>query len=111
MGKLKAYSHILRILAISLVDEDDGDQSEALEVVATIIDSKVLEKGAIHSIDFKRSFVEKHELWPGCTIKMILYGDEDAITENDGNIEISAKGQRIEKLVGETWFCLSENMG
>jgi hypothetical protein len=111
MGKLKAYAHIMKVLAVSLLDEKDADDSDALELVTTIIDSTTFKKDAVHSIDFHREFVEKHNLWPGTVIKMILYGDEDAVTETDEDIEIKAKGQRIEKLVGQTWFRLSEDIG
>lgn len=111
MAKLKSYVHILKFLAISLYSDEDVEDSEAIEVVALVLDSNCLKKGATHSMDFTREFIEKHSLWPGSVIKLILYGPENAVSEDEDSVEIMATGHRIEKLVKGQWNRLSESMG
>lgn len=111
MAKLKSYSHILKLLAVSVYNDEDTDNSDAIEVVALVLDSNCLKKGAVHSMDFTRDFIQKNNLWPGSVIKLILYGPENAVQEDEDSVEILATGHRIERLVNGQWNRLSESMG
>lgn len=112
MAKVKAFSHIFKIIGISLLNTKAKENSKNLMLSVVLIKSNYLESSGANTIVMKRKLVNEYNLSPGSVIKITMYGSkEDLDVDSSSNISVKATGFRIEKWEDEMWNRLVDSMG